>query len=161
MTYTNMISLYMTCVYIYMHATNIKLLQGVEKIHLGCGALQDLVDVQGLGLLVRFTINWWQFGLDKSWFTVECLVFPWFSEKPQKTQRIVCLCVATCCNWALHWKQAVDISILRKPASWLVAVCERSENRGCGGVVAEREWNLAVPLCLAPENGAFCRVMYH
>ena len=23
--------------------------------------------------------------------------------------------------------------ILRKPASWLVAVCERSENRGCGG----------------------------
>ena len=22
---------------------------------------------------------------------------------------------------------------LRKPASWLVAVCERSENRGCGG----------------------------
>ena len=24
-------------------------------------------------------------------------------------------------------------SILRKPASWLVAVCERSENRGCGG----------------------------
>ena len=38
-------------------------------------------------------------------------------------------------------------SILRKPASWLVAVCERSENRGCGGVVAERERNLAVPLC--------------
>ena len=37
---------------------------------------------------------------------------------------------------------------LRKPASWLVAVCERSENRGCGGgVVAERERNLAVPLC--------------
>ena len=25
------------------------------------------------------------------------------------------------------------IYILRKPASWLVAVCERSENRGCGG----------------------------
>ena len=25
------------------------------------------------------------------------------------------------------------ISLLRKPASWLVAVCERSENRGCGG----------------------------
>ena len=23
--------------------------------------------------------------------------------------------------------------LLRKPASWLVAVCERSENRGCGG----------------------------
>ena len=23
--------------------------------------------------------------------------------------------------------------MLRKPASWLVAVCERSENRGCGG----------------------------
>ena len=22
---------------------------------------------------------------------------------------------------------------LRKPASWLVAVCERGENRGCGG----------------------------
>ena len=39
------------------------------------------------------------------------------------------------------------IYILRKPASWLVAVCERSENRGCGGVVAERERNLAVPLC--------------
>ena len=25
------------------------------------------------------------------------------------------------------------VYILRKPASWLVAVCERSENRGCGG----------------------------
>ena len=51
---------------------------------------------------------------------------------------------------------------LRKPASWLVAVCERSENRGCGGgVVAERERNLAVPLCWARENGAFCWIMYH
>ena len=40
----------------------------------------------------------------------------------------------------------IYIYILRKPASWLVAVCERSEDRGCGGgVVAEREWNLAVP----------------
>ena len=27
---------------------------------------------------------------------------------------------------------SVDL-FLRKPASWLVAVCERSENRGCGG----------------------------
>ena len=27
----------------------------------------------------------------------------------------------------------VYVHILRKPASWLVAVCERSENRGCGG----------------------------
>ena len=26
-----------------------------------------------------------------------------------------------------------NMIILRKPASWLVAVCERSENRGCGG----------------------------
>ena len=25
------------------------------------------------------------------------------------------------------------VYMLRKPASWLVAVCERSENRGCGG----------------------------
>ena len=24
-------------------------------------------------------------------------------------------------------------TLLRKPASWLVAVCEGSENRGCGG----------------------------
>ena len=27
----------------------------------------------------------------------------------------------------------LTLIILRKPASWLVAVCERSENRGCGG----------------------------
>ena len=27
----------------------------------------------------------------------------------------------------------IYIYMLRKPASWLVAVCERSENRGCGG----------------------------
>ena len=27
----------------------------------------------------------------------------------------------------------LSLKILRKPASWLVAVCERSENRGCGG----------------------------
>ena len=26
-----------------------------------------------------------------------------------------------------------NLVILRKPASWLVAGCERSENRGCGG----------------------------
>ena len=31
----------------------------------------------------------------------------------------MCLCV---------W----EVVLLRKPASWLVAVCERSENRGCG-----------------------------
>ena len=36
---------------------------------------------------------------------------------------------------------------LRKPASWLVAVCERSENRGCGGgVVDEMGQNLALRL---------------
>ena len=30
-------------------------------------------------------------------------------------------------------KRKVGFQLLRKPASWLVAVCERSENRGCGG----------------------------
>ena len=64
-------------------------------------------------------------------------------------------------RYAVNWSECVWI-ILRKPASWLVAVCERSENRGVwGGLVAERERNLAVPLCWARENGAFCGIMYH
>ena len=36
--------------------------------------------------------------------------------------------------------------LLRKPASWLVAVCERSENRGLGGLVDSEDQNLAVRL---------------
>ena len=36
--------------------------------------------------------------------------------------------------------------LLRKPASWLVAVCERSENRGLGGLVDSEAPNLAVRL---------------
>ena len=40
------------------------------------------------------------------------------------------------CHKYIHIQSSAYIHIcciLRKPASWLVAVCERSENRGCGG----------------------------
>ena len=55
----------------------------------------------------------------------------------------------------------MQVYMLRKPASWLVAVCERSENRGCGGVVAEVVRNLVLRWCLGWVSGAFWRVMYH
>ena len=35
--------------------------------------------------------------------------------------------------YLLNFLRIVVYWFLRKPASWLVAVCERSENRGCGG----------------------------
>ena len=37
-------------------------------------------------------------------------------------------------SWIVSWEFPWTLwNLLRKPASWLVAVCERSENRGCGG----------------------------
>ena len=46
----------------------------------------------------------------------------------------------------------IYISIPRKPASWLVAVSERSENRGLGGLVDSEDPNLAVRLEEGSEN---------
>ena len=51
-----------------------------------------------------------------------------------------CTDIITC----IYTDNCVDL--LRKPASWLVAVCERSENRGLGGLVDSEEQNLAVRL---------------
>ena len=69
----------------------------------------------------------------------------WFKRSSATTSSLILL---ACPVIALHWSGRGRLRLLRKPASWLVAVCERSESRGCGGVVvAERERNLAVPLC--------------
>ena len=48
-----------------------------------------------------------------------------------------------CCE---SFQQQQQHLFLRKPASGLVAVCERSENRGLGGLVDSEDQNLAVRL---------------
>ena len=54
------------------------------------------------------------------------------------------------------------IYILRKPASWIVAVCEQSEYKGgLGGGLAQVRQNLAITWGEGYVLGAFFRVMYH
>ena len=63
-----------------------------------------------------------------------------YKKRTSKFQnRDLCHCINLYFRWcvlAFEGPQTIlyiYIYILRKPASWLVAVCERSENRGCGG----------------------------
>ena len=49
--------------------------------------------------------------------------------------------------------------MLRKPASWLVAVYERSENR-CGGVVDETAANLALRGEVSEDSGSDTEVRF-
>ena len=47
-----------------------------------------------------------------------------------------------------------------QPGSWLVVICERSENRGSGGVVAKRDKNGGNSWCFSSGQSMVCRVMY-
>ena len=50
-------------------------------------------------------------------------------------------------SWSAY--MSVRKCLWRKPASWLVAVCERSENRGSGG----GGWRKGTKSCCAPVTG--------